>query len=270
MEYQVSNGTINYETIGEGSSLLFLHSMGTDHRSMKAWAEPIFENMENIKRIYIDIPAHGYSKINHNLQSTKDILNNLLEFIDGLLLEESFSIIGHSFGGYLAQGIMHNRMDMVKGICLMASALHIKNRTLPEKVVIEKDESLLDGLDADIRLAFETLMIYQNKEKLELFLKEIQPGRLVANRDFLSSNWKEKGYFLSEKPFEQISNIVQPTLIIAGKQDSICGYKDYVTLLDLFSNSTVAFIDGAGHMIQMDKRELVQALVKDWLNKIYL
>jgi pimeloyl-ACP methyl ester carboxylesterase len=181
---------------------------------------------------------------------------------------EGFLLVGHSYGGYLAQGIMHYRLNRVKGICLIASALHVKNRSLPEKVVFEKDEYLLAGLENDIRTAFETLMIYQNKQKLELFLNEIHPGRLLANRDFLNSNWREKDYYLKEKPFGKLSRISQPALIIAGKQDAICGYKDYLFFLDLFPNSSLAVLDGAGHLIPIDKRETVKLLLKEWLKQI--
>jgi pimeloyl-ACP methyl ester carboxylesterase len=268
MECKVRKGTIFYESIGEGFPLIFLHSMGTDHRSMMAWAEPIFENMKDFKRIYVDIPAHGLSHIETSLQSTDEILLNILDFIDELFPNEGFLLVGHSYGGYLVQGIMHYRLDRVKGICLIASALHVKDRTLPKKVVFEKDEYLLEGLENDIRTAFETLMIYQNKQKLELFLKEIHPGRLLANRVFLNSNWREKGYYLKEKPFGELPHISQPALIIAGKQDAICGYKDYLFFLDLFTNSSLAVLEGAGHLIPIDKRETVQLLLKDWLEQI--
>jgi pimeloyl-ACP methyl ester carboxylesterase len=268
MEHKVSKGTIYYESIGEGLPLIFLHSMGTDHTSMKAWAEPIFENRKEFKRIYVDIPAHGHSHIEASLRSTDDILSNILDFIDDLFPYEGFLLVGHSYGGYLAQGIMHYRLDRVKGICLIASALHVKDRTLPEKVVFEKEEYLLEGLENDLRTAFETLMIYQNKQKLELFLKEIHPGRLLANRKFLNSNWRKEGYYLREKPFCNLSRISQPALIIAGKHDAICGYKDYLLFLDLFTNSSMAVLDGAGHLIPIDKRETVQVLIKDWLEQI--
>jgi pimeloyl-ACP methyl ester carboxylesterase len=268
MYYNTKKETIYYESIGEGFPIIFLHSMGTDHHSMKAWAEPIFENMKDYKRIYVDIPAHGLSNIVVGLQSTDDILSNILDFIDELFPDEGFLLVGHSYGGYLAQGIMHHRLDRVKGICLIASALHVKDRTLPEKVVFEKDEQLLDELEHDIRTAFETLMIYQNKQKFEVFIEEIQPGRLLANRDFLNSNWREKGYYLKEKPFSKISRISHPALIIAGKQDAICGYKDYLFFLDLFTNSSLAVLEGAGHLIPIDKRETVQLLIKDWLVQI--
>ncbi|CAG9609406.1 alpha/beta fold hydrolase [Pseudoneobacillus rhizosphaerae] len=265
MNCLVTNGNIYYDIVGSGFPILIIHSMGTDHRSMKTWIEPIFENIQGYQRIYIDLPAHGLSFIDENLKSSDDILLNILDFIDKTIPNQAFSLIGFSFGGYLAQGVLHQKHKKVKSICLLATALHLKERSLPKKIVFTKDEALLNGLDPDIRKAFETLIIYQNKENLSYFLNEIQPGRLLANKSFLMSNWRETGYFLSEEPFNDVSKLPHPALIILGKQDSICGYKDHFYLLEKFPNATFAILDQAGHMIQIEKRKIVQGLIKDWL-----
>jgi hypothetical protein len=36
MNYLVTKGSIYYEIVGSGFPILIMHSMGTDHRSMKA------------------------------------------------------------------------------------------------------------------------------------------------------------------------------------------------------------------------------------------
>lgn len=269
MNCDVTKGSIYYEVYGEEFPVLILHSTGTDHRSMKAWIEPIFETIQGFQRIYIDLPAHGRSMIDEHVKSTDDILTNILYFIDKTLYDRAFLLLGFSFGGYLAQGILHFRHEQVKGICLLASTLHLKERSLPEKLVFQEDEAVLSTLNPDIRAAFETLMTYQNKENLECFFNEVQPGRLLANKDFLTSNWRTEGYFFSEEPFSNVQSLQQLALIILGKQDAICGYKDHYALVDKFPNSTYAILDGAGHMLPIEKRELVQELVKDWLVRTF-
>ncbi|MEH7443161.1 alpha/beta hydrolase [Bacillus sp. JJ1122] len=269
MECKVSKGTIHYEIQGEGFPIVILHAMGTDHRSMKAWVEPIFDKMVGFQRVYVDLPAHGGSVIDESVTSTDDMLENLLEFIDAAMENHEFLLIGSSFGGYLAQGILHKRRNQAKGICLLAPALHLKERTLPERIVFEKDEDLLETLNSDVRTAFETLFNYQNKKNIVSFMDEIQPGRLLADREFLSSDWKTKRYFLSEEPFYEEKALPHPALFLLGKQDYICGYKDHQHLAQKFPNSTFAVIDKAGHMLQIEKREAVQLLLKDWLISSY-
>ncbi|MDQ0887866.1 pimeloyl-ACP methyl ester carboxylesterase [Paenibacillus sp. V4I9] len=270
MECHVSKGTINYEVCGEGSPVIVLHAMGTDHRSMKAWLEPIFMERKDWQRIYLDIPAHGKSAITEQVKGTEDMLDMIIEFIDAVLPDQMFSVIGASFGGYLAQGIVHKKRELITGISLIASALHLPGteRTLPAKVVFEVDKSLFGELDDDILKAFQLLMVHQNKSNLLTFLKDVQPGRLLANRGFLASDWKKEGYYYKFDPLGNFEELQQPTLIVLGKQDSICGYEDHIKLFGKYSHASLAVLDQAGHMIQIEQREVLISLVTDWLFRI--
>lgn len=46
MSCVVTKTSINYEIFGSGFSIIIKHSMGTDHRSMMPWIEPIFESLQ--------------------------------------------------------------------------------------------------------------------------------------------------------------------------------------------------------------------------------
>jgi pimeloyl-ACP methyl ester carboxylesterase len=262
---RVTRGSIFYEAIGEGLPLIILHSMGTNHRSIKAWMESIFKNKSGYQRVYVDLPAHGYSEIDSTVKTTDHILSNVLEFIDQTFPDKEFALLGSSYGAYLAQGIVQVRRERVKKLALLGPAIHRKDRNLPEKVILEKNEILLQGLDEDTRTAFETLMVTQNEVNLIRFLKEVQPGRQLANRTFLTSNWREKGYFLSHEPFIDITSLQQQLLLILGKQDHICGYQDYDFLMSKFPRGTQVILDDAGHMLHIEQRKKVQQLVKAWL-----
>jgi len=97
-ECKVTRGTISYDIRGEGFPMIILHAMGTDNRSMKAWIEPVFDNLPGCQRIYVDLPAHGGSVIDESVTSTDDMLENLLEFIDTALESQEFLLNGSSFG----------------------------------------------------------------------------------------------------------------------------------------------------------------------------
>ncbi|MGG1657823.1 alpha/beta fold hydrolase [Brevibacillus sp. NRS-1366] len=133
-----------------------------------------------------------------------------------------------------------------------------------------RDEKLLSSLDADIKAAFETLMIHQTKQSLYSFLQEVQPGRLLVNRDFLASDWRTKGYFFSFDPLIEGNSYPQPSLFLLGRQDAICGYRDHVELLEHFPASTFSILDSAGHMLEIEQRSLVQTHFSDWLDRLAL
>jgi hypothetical protein len=52
MKVQVAKGSNNYEIVGSGFPIFMLHSMGTDHRSMKPWIEPIFKTFPHFWQIF--------------------------------------------------------------------------------------------------------------------------------------------------------------------------------------------------------------------------
>lgn len=270
MNCQVKQGTIFYEEYGQGHPLIILHAMGTDHQSMKEWLEPVFQDKPGWKRYYVDIPAHGRSSIRESVKGTEDMLGMLLEFIDTQLPNQKFSMIGMSFGGYLAQGIIHHRKELVEGICLIAPSIHKPgaDKVLPANIKMETNQQLTKDLDADILQAFNTLIVYQNELSLKRFMEEIQPGRLLADRNFLGSNWRENFYYYSFEPLGNMDQISHPALFVLGKQDLITGYEDQIGLYKKFEHATVAILDKAGHIIPIDQRNLVQQLVGEWLLRV--
>lgn len=265
MIFKKEDNQLFYEKYGEGHPIIILHAMGTDHRSMKSWVEPIFNHINGFKRIYLDIPEHGLSKIGSCIKSTQNFLDLIQSFIESELNQQPFSLVGHSYGGYLAQEIMSENKDLVRGLCLLAPVLHQRDRNLPDKVFREVDNEYLDSLNPDIKSAINTLLVYQKKENIQLFLEEVQPGRLLANRKFLLSDWRKEGYLIKNDPLNHTDLLDYPTLLLLGKQDSICGYIDYTPFLEKFSNLTFTILDQAGHLMQIEKREVVQSLFKDWV-----
>ena len=134
--------------------------------------------------------------------------------------------------------------------------------------MLEQDEHIFSGLDPDIRAAFETLMIVQNRQNLLYFLEDVLPGRLLADRRFLTSNWRTEGYFFAEDPCSAFASYTAPTLFLLGRQDSICGYQDHWALLEKFPHAAFSVLDGCGHMLDIEKRPQVQSLCADWLDRV--
>lgn len=259
---------VSCEIIGEGYPLVFLHALGTDHRSMQAWAEPHFAHTLGYQRIYIDLPAHGHSPVEDWVRTSDDLLSMLFDKLDSLLAHRRFALVAKSFGGYLAQGIFHHRSGQIDGLCLLASALHQKNRTLPSRVILERDEDALSRLEPDSATAVETLFVKQTKASIDAFLREVQPGRLLADRAFLSSDWRTQGYFFSFDPFPLEESFPQPALFLMGRQDAICGYQDHLALLKAFPHATCSILDQAGHMLEIEQRSAVQSLFANWLERV--
>jgi pimeloyl-ACP methyl ester carboxylesterase len=60
----------------------------------------------------------------------------------------------------------------------------------------------------------------------------------------------------------------RPSLIIAGRQDSMSGYLDAIDLLPQFPRASLAILDSAGHGLAWERPEVFDALLRDWLARL--
>ena len=58
-----------------------------------------------------------------------------------------------------------------------------------------------------------------------------------------------------------------PTLIAAGRRDSVVGYTDATELLERYPLATLAVIEGAGHALMHERPQLLAAFFGDWLDR---
>ncbi len=83
------------------------------------------------------------------------------------------------------------------------------------------------------------------------------------------ADWKFLGHVLDGKFSFDVDKLEKPceipTLIIAGKQDSVVGYKDQYDLMKVYPNSTYCAIENAGHNLQIEQPEMFESIVKSWL-----
>jgi pimeloyl-ACP methyl ester carboxylesterase len=122
MECQLENITIHYETFGEGRPIVMLHGWPADHLSCVRFLEPIFKQRSGWKRIYPDLPGMGKTPGMDWITEQGDVLDVILHFINRVVPGQNVSVGGYSYGGYLAQGIVHQKPALVDGICLFAPA----------------------------------------------------------------------------------------------------------------------------------------------------
>lgn len=58
-----------------------------------------------------------------------------------------------------------------------------------------------------------------------------------------------------------------PSLIIAGRQDAIVGYRDAWNILEKYPRATYVVLDRAGHPLE-EKTGLVSVLMNEWLDRV--
>lgn len=257
---------IDYEIIGNGTPILFLYGWGMDRRMMTGCFEPVFANLNNYRRIYIDLPGMGISTAG-DVTSSDDMLVILHTFAEEIIGEE-FIIAGESYGGYLARGFVKQYPQMVNGVILLCPLVYPGSRQgrVEPLTVIKRDDEFLGTLTKEQYDSFTYMNVVLTQSVYERYSKDIMPAIEIQNRHFLDEVLNGSCTFdvdKLEQPFES------PCLIIVGKQDTEVGYKDQFDLIKSYPNATYCAINGAGHNLQIEQPGLFENIVKQWLVDSY-
>lgn len=266
-QYIIEDTIIEYECVGEGIPILFLHGWGMDRRIMSGCFEPVFEKYSlAFSRIYVDLPGMGRSIAGRGIKSSDDMLEVLYDFARDIA-GEYFILAGESYGGYLARGFVNRYPDMVKAMILLCPLVYPgtrKGRVEP-LTVMERDDEFLETLTREQYNSFTYMNVILTKPVWERYRRDILPAIEEQNRHFLDDVLDGACSFDVDKldvPFEN------PCLIIVGKQDTEVGYKDQFQLIDIYLDATYCAINAAGHNLQIEQPELFGDIVGQWLTNI--
>lgn len=268
MECNVRGIPVFYEEIGTGLPVIAIHGFTLDHHSIKNSLEPVFAPTEGWRRIYPDLPGMGQTPGSGEINGSDDMLEVILDFIEAVIPGQEFIVIGESYGGYLAQGVVARMFNRVQGlglICPVEVALH-SARNLPPLTVVHQDPDLVASLTPEEAVAFTAISVVQDRAVLARFREEVLPGIKKADQKFLGKLLQS--YAFSFDVTKLPAPFPKPTLFLLGRQDNIVGYKDAWPVLENYPRASFAVLDRAGHNLSGEQSRLFNSLVEEWLRRV--
>ncbi|OJG86032.1 hypothetical protein RV15_GL002436 [Enterococcus silesiacus] len=217
------------------------------------------------KRIYIDLPGMGKSPAPSNPVNANGLLNNLLKFIDAVIGKETFSVLGYSYGGYLALGIVKLISERIKKLVLLAPVIKTasEQRKLPK--IIERKVEIFEVEEESLFKQYKASAVNVTKNGYEHYIREISSGLSVGDRVF-QKTFQKTGYAFDFEKSLFVNPIVCDSLILLGKQDVVVGYEDTLEHQHQFLNSEFILIENAGHNLQLDERQKVIAEIQHFFS----
>ena len=265
MECGARDVPVHYVEHGDGVPVLVLHGTGVDHREMLGALEPVFGELSGYRRIYPDLPGMGHTPAPATLNGADDVLDVLLAFIDSVIGDARFRLIGHSAGAYYARAIAGRRPDRVAGLALLCP-LGEDVRDVPAGQVLcasaDPDETL-GPADAGV---FRGYFVVQTQATLDRYREYVLPGMGLADEGSLErigQHWLFRTSPGAGPPY------TGPVLIVAGRQDSTVGYASQWDLLEHYPRATFAVLDRAGHALPHEQPGLIKALIAEWLDRVH-
>lgn len=235
---------------------------------METAFEPIISIRKGWKRIYLDLPGMGKTKGVDEIATQDQILNIISDFADKVIPGQTFSLVGFSYGGYLARGMVFKRSIMMNGLLLVAPLIIAENesRTNPAKVTLVKNPELINKLDPAIAEGFQNLAVVQSQQLLDSYKKDGFPAGQIADQKFLSK--LEDNFEFSFDVDSIPEPFTSPTLMVMGRQDHMCGYFDTLGVIENYPRGTFAVLDRAGHGLMLEQNTVFTALVNEWLDRV--
>lgn len=264
---EINDSSVYYQIHGDGLPILMIAGWGMGFQLMSGcMEEPVCSINYPFKRIYLDLPGMGRSTPG-SVKNSDDMLEILFAFIDHFIPDNgTFLLAGESYGGCLAQGLIHKMPERVLGVLYICPHLVVgeEKNGLPVMEVLEKDESFLKTLSNEEKEAFEYYGVVQNESVWNRYKEQIYEVLKMQNSFFLENVLDGAfSYDITLKtPFEK------PALIITGKQDFAVGYKNQFSALDSYPRGTYVALDKGGHNAQIEQAELFTCLVKEWLRRV--
>lgn len=251
---------------GDGPPLLALHGFPVDHHLMVGCLEPILREHGGFRRIYPDLPGLGRSP-GDRVSSADDVLNGVEGFVDEVIGDEPFLLVGESYGGYLSRALVQRRRGQVLGLALICPAVvaAASDRALPPREVRRPDPLLVAALDPTEAAEFTDVAVVESSETLARFRTDVAPGLTAGDAEAIA---RIRSRFALDEPVERGEPFTAPTLIVAGRQDHVVGFRDQWQLLEHYAHATYAVLDVAGHNLQFERPALFESLLRDWLDRV--
>jgi pimeloyl-ACP methyl ester carboxylesterase len=271
MKCELKDIAIYYEAFGEGIPIIMLHGWSVNHRIMTSVMEPLFTQGDGWKRIYPDLPGHGRTPGKDWITNQDKILGVVLEFIDKVIPRQRFVIAGGLLGAYLARGVAYHRASFLDGLLLVIPMIVADDakRNVPAHICIVKDPALASDLEPDQAEMFNTYAVVQSR-KLADALRALSPSSDEMGDQKFQATIREdpEKYAFSFDVDAIVEPFAAPTLIVAGRQDSIVGYRQAWDILDNYPRGTFAVLDRAGHFLEFEQEEVFGLLVREWLDRV--
>ncbi|MGG4012575.1 alpha/beta fold hydrolase [Bacillus smithii] len=263
---KVRQAEIYYEDLGEGKPIIMMHGYSPDHRLMSGCMEPIFAKRDGWRRIYLDLPGMGLTKKYNEISSSDEMLHAVLDFIQAVIPNQNYVIVGESYGGYLARGIIEKCQEQVLGAAFICPVIipHPENRTVEKHKIVRMDKKFVETLSEKELEDFGNNQVVLDEYTWLRYNNEILSGCKIGDEEFLNKVKKKYGFSFK---IDQ-SDFTKPSLFLLGRQDSTVGYKDALDIIDKYPRGTFAVLDTAGHNLQIEQPQLFNTLVNEWLDRI--
>jgi pimeloyl-ACP methyl ester carboxylesterase len=231
-------------------SVVFIHGAGGNWTSWHLQRD-FFSH--DFKCFIMELPGHGAAQ-SQGAQEVKSYALWVRGALDELEISHPF-LIGHSMGGAVTMDLALRFPALPKGLVLVGTGA--KLRVLP-RILDEIKKDFAQAVESVCELSFAKDV---PEEMLHLAIAEM----LKTSPDVLHGDFSACERF---DIMEEVGRINSPTLIIGGDQDNLTPVKYSRYLAERINGSRLEVIEGAGHMVMLERPEQFNQKVEAFLRSV--
>jgi pimeloyl-ACP methyl ester carboxylesterase len=208
------------------------------------------------------LPGHGARPAQDH------VLHALTEFADQALHSERLALVGLSRGSHIARGLLHLDPDRETGVALVLPGGNPSSDPArsPSHEVRVADPSIRAGPTEAELWALDNISVVQTHDIVENRRHILAPERALFDAAQDARVFENFEFSFGDIEDKTVSD--HPSLIVAGRQDSISGYRDAMDLSARFPRATLAVLNCAGHALAWERPEVFRELMRDWLARL--
>ncbi|MHC8372775.1 alpha/beta fold hydrolase [Pseudomonas sp. MDT1-85] len=178
------------------------------------------------------------------------------------LAPETFILLGHSLGGFIAQHVAIKAPERVERLILIGTFpgnIPEDQRTFFKQGMLEP---LLDGTITEHWPALNQTCVDPERSEDGELLAALAAGQNLSNEGLINqTNVLISAQDISEK----LSTVDIPTLIIYGRQDQLFTMTMQELMLSKLPSATLEVIENCGHMPSLEQPETTTDILVSWL-----
>lgn len=236
----------NSEGVSDKEAVLLIHGFSADSSN---WIRFANELEGDFFFVVPDLPGHGDTTRNVNLDYTMDTqAARLLSLMDTLNIQQ-FHVAGNSMGGAISLALTRQAPERVLSMGLVDSA-GLTRQTEAFKTVLAKSDS--NPLIPHKAEQFQTTLKWAMEEPPYLpgFFIDIMGQKKAANAKVAEKVWgdlmDDPGMVLEDT--NVLPAIQTPTLVLWGREDRLLGVDNVDAFLEELPQSRAVILDGIGHV----------------------
>jgi len=176
---------------------------------------------------------------------------------------ETFSLVGLSMGGYVAQEIIRKAPGRVERIGLLDTSASPDSPEQKEtRKAFLKQLEVGDFRGVTTRLL--PLLIHKDKFDDEVLVDTIKASAANVGQDA----YVRQQHAIMARPDarKNLENIACPTLVLCGAQDALTPVALHEEMAEKIPKASLVVIEDCGHLTPLERPRAVSAVMRYWLN----